>query len=330
MTPYVGGDSGFGLGCVRNVQDTSGLIAHAAGMVVNVREASRFMATHARLLDRRRLSRLLGEGSVRAVLDALEGYRNDDGGYGSGLEPDLRAIESQPGGALHAFEVFEEIGPRTTSRAVELCDWLRGASLPDGGLPFALPISDATGCAPFWVNADPTTSSLHITAAITALALRVSQFDPGVAQHPWLRHATTFCFDQIRDARAPTHALVLKYALQFLDAATETTPAAEPELRRLRSSIASDGRLHVEGGLADEAVGPLDFAPLPNRPVRGLFDPEIVAQELDRLEGAQQEDGGWPSEWASYSPTAVLEWRGWQTMRAMIILQQNARLPVER
>ena len=32
------------------------------------------------------------------ALDTLEGYRNDDGGYGWGLEPDLRAPESQPAG----------------------------------------------------------------------------------------------------------------------------------------------------------------------------------------------------------------------------------------
>jgi hypothetical protein len=296
-------------------------------MVVNIRQAREFMVTHARLLDRHRLALLLGEGSVRALLGALEGYRNDTGGYGFGLEPDLRAHESQPGGALHAFEVFEEIGPQTTPRAVELCDWLRSASLPDGGLPFALPVSERAGCAPFWADADPTRSSLHITAAVTALAMRVAQFDPAVAGHPWLRQATAFCFEQIRDAPPPTHALVLKYALQFLDAATASNPDAESELQRLRAAIPADGRLHVAGGLENEVVSPLDFTPLPNQPVRRLFDAEIIAQELDRLAGAQQEDGGWPSEWASYSPAAVLEWRGWITVRAMTMLYHNARLP---
>ena len=57
------------------------------------------MASHARLLDRRRLELLLDGGEPTAVLAALEAYRNPDGGYGWGLEPDLRATESQPGGA---------------------------------------------------------------------------------------------------------------------------------------------------------------------------------------------------------------------------------------
>jgi hypothetical protein len=300
----------------------------ATGMPVNARQAMEFMVTHARLLDRRRLALLLGRSSPPAVLAALEAYRNEDGGYGAGLEPDLRASTSQPGGALHAFEVFDEIAPYTTSRASELCDWLRGASLADGGLPFALPVDEAWGCAPFWVGADHTSSSLHITAAIAALALRVARFDAAVADHPWLHQAARFCFERIRTAPPPTHALELKYALQFLDAATDTTPDAVAELERLGATIPADGRLHVEGGLDDEGVGPLDFAPLPDRLARRLFDARIVSCELDRLEAAQQADGGWLSEWTAYSPIAELEWRGWLTVRAMTSLRTNNRLNV--
>ncbi len=117
--------------------------------------ARSFMATHGRLLDRRRLELLLDGGDPAPVLGALEGYRNPDGGYGFGLEPDLRAPESQIGGAYHAFEVLAEIGPATTPRAGELCDWLASVTLPAGGLPFALPVADPAGCAPFWANADP-------------------------------------------------------------------------------------------------------------------------------------------------------------------------------
>jgi hypothetical protein len=158
----------------------------------------------------------------------------------------------------------------------------------------------------------------------------VAQFDAAVANHSWLRQATTFCLEKIRDAPPPTFALELKYALQFLDAATPTCLDAQAELERLRMAIPPDGRLHVEGGLDDEAIGPLDFAPLPNRPIRRLFDSAVVAEELDRLQAAQQQDGGWPSEWASYSPIAALEWRGWLTVRAMTILCRNARVPLER
>src|SRR5918998_2522417 len=100
--------------------------------------ARAFMAGHARQLDRRRLELLLGESDPAPVLTALEAYRNPDGGYGWGLEPDLRAPESQPGGALHAFEAIADAAPATTPRSAELCDWLESVTRPDGGLPFAL------------------------------------------------------------------------------------------------------------------------------------------------------------------------------------------------
>src|SRR4051794_9665980 len=74
--------------------------ADSRRMNIDLTAAANFMATHARLLDRRRF-----EGDRGGALAALDGYRNGDGGYGWGLEPDLRAHESQPGSAHHAFEV---------------------------------------------------------------------------------------------------------------------------------------------------------------------------------------------------------------------------------
>src|SRR5918995_272075 len=85
-------------------------------MKIDRAAAADFMATHARVLDRRRFELRNGQTDPAAVLAALDGYRNADGGYGWGLEADLRSPESQPGAALHAFEVFEEI-----ERATRYC-----------------------------------------------------------------------------------------------------------------------------------------------------------------------------------------------------------------
>ena len=137
-----------------------------------------------------------------AVLAAVDGYRNPDGGYGWGLEPDLRSRTSQPGGALHAFEVFADIAPATTGgRPSCATGWTRSPS-PDGGLPFALPVPDPAACAPFWAAPTPTESSLQITAIVAATAHRVAAADPAVAGHPWLARATEYCLAAVRDARA--------------------------------------------------------------------------------------------------------------------------------
>jgi len=80
----------------------------------------------------------------------------------------------------------------------------------------------------------------------------------------------------------------------------------------------------VGGGAEDEMMRPLDFAPAPDRPVRALFTEEAIAAELRRLAGQQQDDGGWPVEFRSYSPAGTLEWRGYMTVRAVSILRANS------
>jgi hypothetical protein len=291
-------------------------------MGIDLRAARDFMAGHARLLDRRRFARVLGECEPGALLAAVSGYRNDDGGYGWGIEADLRAPESQPGGALHAFEAFAEAAPETTPEAVALCDWLGSVTLPDGGLPFALPVSSPAGVAPWWASADPATSSVQITAAVTAAALDLAGHDPAVAAHPWLATATGYCLDAIAANLAPS-AYELMFALRFLDAASDTSPRAAGLLKRAAPLLPPDGVLPVEGGTASEVLRPLDFAPFPGRPVRELFSDQVINAELDRLEAGQHADGGWTVDYAVISPAGALDWRGHATVRAVQILRRN-------
>jgi hypothetical protein len=295
-------------------------------MPIDLSAASAFLATHGRLLDRRRFQHLLGEGDPEATLAALEAYRNPDGGFGWGLEPDLRSAESQTGPALHAFEALEDIVPVGSLQAVELCDWLASVTLPDGGLPFALPVGDPAGCAPFWTNADPTVSSLQISAIVAEHAHRVAADVPAVAAHPWLARITEYCLSAVRKLDEQPHALVLAFAVRFLDAAHETYPEALPLLDRLREYLPDNGILHVAGGADDEVMRPLDFTPRPDQPSRNLFAPGVVDADLRRMAGRQQEDGGWAVDFASYSPAAALEWRGYTTVSAVSILQRNGML----
>ena len=291
--------------------------------MIDLDRAYEFMASNARLLDRRRFEVLVRDAPPEGALAALEGYRNPDGGYGWGLEPDLRSPESQPGPALHAFEVFEDIAPATSPRAVELCDWLDGTTLDDGGLPFALPIESSAGCAPFWVDADPTVSSLQITAIVTAMAHRVAASDSAVAKHDWLRRATDYCLEASEAKADELPAMARAFALQALDAAARTRPEAEAVIGRLAAPIPASGQLHVSGGLPDEFMRPLDFAPFPDDAARSLLSAESVAADLERLATAQQDDGGWPLEFQAYSPAAALEWRGHLTVKALSLLKRN-------
>jgi hypothetical protein len=288
---------------------------------MNIEKASVFMTTHARIIDRRRFDLVTGRGGPDAVLSALAAYRNDDGGYGWALEPDLRSPESQPAGALHAFEAFAEAG-RPHDHALALCDWLASASLPDGGLPFALPVTDPTGTAPLWYDADSTRSSLLITAAIAHHAHRYSRNDPRAGEHPWTVRATDYCMREIARADGPMHAIELRFSLWLLDSLVGVRPDAAAELRRLAEQIPEDGVLAVEGGIEGEAMHPLDLSPEPGRPLRDLLPANAIKADLDRLTALQHDDGGWDVDFMTHSAAGALEWRGYETVRAVQILSR--------
>jgi hypothetical protein len=297
-------------------------------MEIDLTTTSAFMATHARLVDRRRFDLITGGGDADGLLAAVAGYGNADGGFGWALEPDLRSPESQPAGALHAFEVFDEVGPRAGGPAARLCDWLASVTLPDGGLPFALPLTHPAGSSPWWRQADPAQSSLHLTAAVAGMAHRFARHDPAVGEHEWLVRATDYCLRRITDLDRPDSAMELRFALSFLDAVHDVRSGAAGLLRRLGAFLPADGTLAVEGGVEGEALRPLDFSPWPDRPLRTLLAPEAIAADLDRLAALRQDDGGWVVDFVSQSAAGTLEWRGYATVDAVkILLAHQDRRP---
>jgi hypothetical protein len=298
-------------------------------MDVDVQAAVSFLTTRGRVLDRRRLHLLLGDGDLRGVLAALDAHRNADGGYGWALEPDLRSPESQPVGAMHALEVLVEAAAADSAsvdgpRVPALLDWLARHTLPDGGLPFALPVGDPVGCAPHWVAADPGTSSLQMTTQVAAQAHRLARHRPEVAASSWLAAATAHCLVAIEGLEGAPHAYELMFALRFLDAVADAVPQARAQAgslaRRLARHVPGDGPVPVAGG-AGEVLHPLDLAPEPGAPSRALFTPAAIAADLARLAGQQQPDGGWSVGFPSSSPAAALEWRGYATVQALTVLR---------
>jgi hypothetical protein len=77
--------------------------------------AENFIGSAARSLYRRRYSMLFADRSVEPVIEAPRGYRSPDGGFGHGLEPDLRCLSSQPTPTLCALEILGEAGAASES-----------------------------------------------------------------------------------------------------------------------------------------------------------------------------------------------------------------------
>jgi hypothetical protein len=249
------------------------------------------------------------------VRDAVAAYRNDDGGFGHGLEPDCRAPGSQPPAVEMALRIMDETGAWDESVARGACDWLAAVAPDEGGASFVEATLAGWAHAPWWVPEEGHPASLVPTGLIAG-TLHSRGFG-----HPWLERATEVMWTRIAALREPG-GYDMFGVLSFLQHV--------PDRDRARAAFDRVGPLILERKLValdpkalGETHGVLDFAPEPGSLARALFDDVTVKAHLDHLAQAQLEDGGWMFNWPAWSPAAERDWRGFLTVDALRVLRAN-------
>jgi hypothetical protein len=277
--------------------------------------AERFIYSAARLLERHRLAALMHGGPTAAVLDALRPYRNSDGGFGHALEPDVRSPQSETTSTLHALEVLSEIDALGDAMAADAADWIAAVADEDGGVPSVMDTAAAYPHAPWMV---PSEGGSILTFALAAVLWE------GEIEHPWRERASRWCWERLAQPDA-LGGYGVKFALAFLDRVPESQRAVAA-IESLRPRLRGDGSIPVAGGTADERLTPLALSPQPGSRSRALLTEEQIRADLDRLESAQQDDGGWSFDWLAWSPGQAVEWRGIVTFRALAQLRADGRI----
>jgi len=277
--------------------------------------AAEFMAGHARVLDRRVFQRLFQGGAPEPVRDAVAAYRNDDGGFGHALEPDLRAAASQPAAVEMALRIMDAADAWDEQLVRDAIDWLTSIAPSEGGATFVLPTLSQGPHAPWWVPAEGNPVSLIQTGQIAGV-LYARGFN-----HPWRDGATEVMWRGIDHITEP-NAYEMFGVLAFLQHVPDR-PRAENALQRIGRSLRD--LVTLDPNAEGETHSPLDFAPLPDSIARSLFDDATIEAHLDHLAGAQREDGGWTFNWPAWSPAAEADWRGFLTVDALRVLRANGR-----
>ena len=70
----------------------------------NFKNSKDFILTNARMIERRLFHHEFENDSKEGVFHAVYAYRNSDGGFGHGMEPDTASPESQPLFSIMALE----------------------------------------------------------------------------------------------------------------------------------------------------------------------------------------------------------------------------------
>lgn len=291
---------------------------------VRAADAEEFVFRHGRLLERRRVHRLLHGGGLDGVLAALGAYRNPDGGFGHGLEPDVRSPHSEPLATLTALDLLAswDLPDHPWVRAG--LEWAAAGSDLDGAVPLIGGSSLEWPHAP-WLQA--ATGGSHLTHGFAAVAL-LTGFEGGwtEAAVAWGRGRLTAPDALHPDGTLGLPAYEVKYAVRLLTALGVADPQGHPVLTAVGESLRRDGSLPVSGGAEGEAISAVDLLhspwsrPFPSELPGRLAPADVLTAGLGRLAAGQREDGGWTVDWPAWSPAQGLEWRGIRTVEALELL----------
>ncbi len=276
-----------------------------------------FLEREGRLIERRLAATLFDGAPAGAVLDTLRGYRNPDGGFGHGLEPDKRCPDSLPIDVESAFETMLVAGAVDEAMVLYACDWLAEVAAPDGAVPLSFPVIEAHPRAEHW-SEWTYIPGLNPTAGLAGRLHRMG------VDHPWLDRATEWCWSRLEKG-FDEDAHSLREVLLFL--------AHVPDRARAEAAGSSVGAWLTQARWyrADPddpsyGVTPLDFAPEPGGSWSHLFDDALIERHLDGLQRDQQADGSWAITWEPPGTASTFEWRGMLTLWALRVLRAYGRL----
>jgi hypothetical protein len=283
--------------------------------------ATQFLAANGRVVDRRRLERLFAGGDATPVRDAVAAYRNPDGGFGQGLEPDGRDPATQPAAIALALGILDEADAWDTGLVSGACDWLQAHAPAEGGSTFVEPTIEGWPHAPWWVPEQSVPGPGHPASLVSTGQIAGVLHARGVT-HPWLDRATDLLWERIGQLSAPgpyDMIGVVSFLNQVPDAAR-----AECALGQVGPTLL--GLVALDPEQPGETHSPLSFAPKPGSRARALFDGAVIQAHLDHTAAGQRDDGGWTFNFPAWSPAAELDWRGFVTVSALVTLRDNGRL----
>lgn len=293
-------------------------------------KASRFIKEQGRSLERARFEHCFEQGSEAAVLSALAAFQNADGGFGQGLEPDVRSPHSSVICTSIAFQILRSLQIPATHKLVKTgLEYLFEQYNPQTGHWRTIPPgTDQSPHAPWWGNSASDSYddfSLNPTAEILGYL-----YDYADSVPPELIETVTAKVVATVQASDRLEMHDLLCCLRLVQ--TEALPAviAQPLMTKLQV-------------LVPQAVDttPEDWAGYGLRPLQVVEDPQspfktgletAVEANLDYEIATQTASGAWEPtwSWAEDFPKAWAiaqrEWSGVLTLHNLLCFQRFGRI----
>lgn len=263
-------------------------------------EAARaFMMTRARPLERTLYAHFFEEADARAALDALAAYQNADGGFGHGVEPDLRTPASSAIGTSVALQTLRDTRTPATHPLVERAIAYLLATYDAAGevWPIIPAAANDAPHAPWWTWSETLAENWGGFRANPRAEIVGYLYDYAALVPPELLARLTDAV--VEHAEALPDAMEMHDLLCYLRLAeTRTLPDAARERLRARLARAIGATVVFDtGAWGGYGLTPLDAAPSPSAAFAGEVR-GAIERNLDYAIAQQAEDGSWSPAWS--------------------------------
>ena len=290
----------------------------------NYLKARDFILANARMIERRLFHYYFENGTKEGVFHAIYAYRNADGGFGHGMEPDTASPESQPLFSIMALEALDEIGYLTKELILnDFMPYFESITTEKGGIPWMhKPLSSYPCEAHF--------TTVKEWAALSTTAPLLGILEKYNIDIPWMQKAEAFVwseFERLQGKHAFCYLCVPRW-LTFLKH-TKNQEKAIKTIESLKEWITAEGVLCND--TTDEGWGlygkphSLNYAPSKESVLYDVFSKETIENDIETLISKQKEDGCWDT-WYGISDGTKLEWAGIQTLWALKTLHDYNRI----
>lgn len=293
-----------------------------------LRSIRTWLIRNGRALDVARWYYHFEDGDVQNVLKALAAYQNPDGGFGHGLEPDLRTPASTPIATWSATLILREVGmPEMAGQMAEkVLDYLAGTLIDDHHWPATVPAINDAPHAPWWHFSTENefwgwNPSVELAAFILLAGKQRRDLYSKAEQ---ILHLAMDDF-MAQDYQPDPHELAnfARTGEMLLTERPDLLPAGflSRMHRFIQESVAPDPSLYGSG---EYITTPTFYLNSPDSPYYPVIR-DIADFFCDHLEASVGPEGYWPVSWTwgeePLHPDSLRDWRGSLILENMIYLQ---------
>lgn len=265
--------------------------------MVSIDKARDFVFKNGQLWERALFSYLFDNGSLEHLHKCLRAYKNEDGGFGHGLEHDIKCPDSNPLALEFLLGVVRDTGIPAGDILEDTPEWVERNRNEDGSLKNPDNLHQYPH-APWWGQSGQT-----IPDAIVGNLRRVGLSTPSLEESTARWAAENLTIEKIE----ANEWLFMAYHAHDYYLTMEETPENRPYKEAAIRNIIKC----AENAPAKSRFALMHFAWHPDNEVSKAFPPELLNSVLDQLANGQREDGGWDDEhglpyWQPYFSTMIL------------------------